>query len=245
MRQPERNQYAYKLEGVDSDWIHTSSAHRRATYTLVPHGTHTFRVKAANDDGYWNEEGTSILVTILPPWWRTGAFKAGVLLGLAAVIFGAFRWRVYAVESRNRTLEALVDERTAELAESNQKLELASLTDPLTGMKNRRYLNSHIDVDVNRVLRLHRESAEFRGTGDNADLVFVLIDIDHFKDVNDEYGHDAGDRILIGMRDVLESVCRESDTVGALGRGRVSRVLLPDEPGGGLRPRRSGYDLRS
>ncbi len=69
-RNPAKNQYAYKLEGVDKDWIYSGS--RRYTgYTNITPGTYTFRVKATNSDGIWNEAGTSINVIILPPWWKT------------------------------------------------------------------------------------------------------------------------------------------------------------------------------
>lgn len=67
---PERNKYTYKLEGVDNDWIH-SGTRRFVNYTGVSPGTYTFRVKGSNNDGIWNEEGTSIVVSITPPPWKT------------------------------------------------------------------------------------------------------------------------------------------------------------------------------
>ncbi len=68
---PEKNRYAYKMEGVDPNWVYTDATQRFATYTNLDPGTYTFSVKACNNDGVWNEEGTSIKITILPPWWRT------------------------------------------------------------------------------------------------------------------------------------------------------------------------------
>jgi ligand-binding sensor domain-containing protein/signal transduction histidine kinase/CheY-like chemotaxis protein len=64
-----KNQYAYKLEGLDKEWIYTDYKNRRATYTSIPSGDYTLRVKASNSDGVWNETGTSIELTILPPPW--------------------------------------------------------------------------------------------------------------------------------------------------------------------------------
>jgi PAS domain S-box-containing protein len=69
-RQSHKNRFAYRLEGFDLDWIYTDANDRKATYTNVPPGTYTFRVKAANDDGLWNEEGTSIQITVTEPMWR-------------------------------------------------------------------------------------------------------------------------------------------------------------------------------
>lgn len=68
---PGKNQYAYKLEGFDNQWIYTKSDKRYATYTNLPPGNYVFKVKAANNDGVWNEEGANIEVVILPPLWKT------------------------------------------------------------------------------------------------------------------------------------------------------------------------------
>ncbi|MDO6428268.1 response regulator [Thalassotalea sp. 1_MG-2023] len=69
--EPMNNQYAYKLEGFDEQWIYTDAKNRRATYTSLPSGDYTLRVKASNGDGYWNETGKSLKITVLPPLWRT------------------------------------------------------------------------------------------------------------------------------------------------------------------------------
>jgi hypothetical protein len=69
-RDAEHNEYAYKMEGYDEDWIHSGSR-RFASYTNLREGTYTFRVKAANNDGIWNEEGAKMIIHILPPPWRT------------------------------------------------------------------------------------------------------------------------------------------------------------------------------
>ncbi|MCP4151607.1 MAG: histidine kinase, partial [bacterium] len=70
-RAPERNEYAYRLEGWDSHWITTDSKNRRATYTNLPGGTYLFRVRGSNNDGVWNKKGSSIKLKILPPSWET------------------------------------------------------------------------------------------------------------------------------------------------------------------------------
>ncbi len=65
-----KNQYAYRLEGLETEW-NQAGTRRQAYYTSVPHGTYTFRVKGSNNDGIWNEKGTAIQITILPPPWKT------------------------------------------------------------------------------------------------------------------------------------------------------------------------------
>jgi len=66
---PEKNQYAYMLQGFDREWIY-SSTRRYASYTNLDPGDYIFRVKGSNSDGIWNEVGTSVRITITPPWWR-------------------------------------------------------------------------------------------------------------------------------------------------------------------------------
>ncbi len=124
LTQPEKNQYAYRLEGFDKDWNHVGNK-REATYTNLDPGIYTFRVKASNNDGVWNEEGASIAITILPPWWETWWFR---LLAILATVGGAaafyFR-RMQVVEAQKRVLEQRVLERTKEIAQKSQELELA------------------------------------------------------------------------------------------------------------------------
>jgi PAS domain S-box-containing protein len=89
-RAPKKNQYAYRLDGFDSDWNYVDSARRFATYTNLEPGFYTFQVKAANNDGIWNEAGRSIKITITPPWWRTWWFYSlltAFMLGTGLFIY--------------------------------------------------------------------------------------------------------------------------------------------------------------
>ena len=67
---PEKNLYMYKLQGFNDDWIDAGNL-GTATYTNLPNGKYTFRVKGSNNDGVWNEEGLSLAVIVTPPWWHT------------------------------------------------------------------------------------------------------------------------------------------------------------------------------
>jgi ligand-binding sensor domain-containing protein/signal transduction histidine kinase len=91
-RMPEKNQYAYILEGFDKDWVH-SGTRRYASYTNLRPGTYTFRVRGSNNDGVWNEEGASIRVRVLPPWWMTWWAYSLYALALAAGAFGVDRFQ--------------------------------------------------------------------------------------------------------------------------------------------------------
>lgn len=76
---PQKNQYAYMLEGFDKGWNYVGSQHS-TTYTNLPAGTYTFRVKASNNDNIWNEEGTSIRIIVHPPFYLSLPFKIGYVL---------------------------------------------------------------------------------------------------------------------------------------------------------------------
>jgi signal transduction histidine kinase/ligand-binding sensor domain-containing protein/DNA-binding response OmpR family regulator len=84
---PEKNKYSYMLEGFNKDWMKTDGRNRKATYTNLNPGTYTFKVKASNNDGYWNEEGSRLTITILPPFWKTKtAFLLYILIILGALL---------------------------------------------------------------------------------------------------------------------------------------------------------------
>ena len=91
-----------------------------------------------------------------------------------------------------------------------------AVTDPLTGLKNRRYLLLTMGGDIAAAQR-KRRNAPFGVRPSDADLVFLLIDLDRFKSVNDEFGHEAGDTMLIQVADVLRESCRASDTIARWG----------------------------
>jgi diguanylate cyclase (GGDEF)-like protein len=96
-----------------------------------------------------------------------------------------------------------------ELRRTNLVLQEASLTDPMTGLRNRRYFSATIEADVSQALRSHADGRDPH----TRDLVFYLIDADNFKEVNDEYGHDVGDKVLVEMARRLSSSIRHSDVL--------------------------------
>ncbi|MCJ8268110.1 MAG: GGDEF domain-containing protein, partial [Psychrosphaera sp.] len=98
---PMKNRYAYKLEGQDQNWITASAKNRRATYTNLAAGDYTLRVKAANPDGYWNEQGTSIKIHVNPaPWLSWWAYALYWLLA-SAMMYGVYRYQIARIRLRN------------------------------------------------------------------------------------------------------------------------------------------------
>jgi signal transduction histidine kinase/ligand-binding sensor domain-containing protein/DNA-binding response OmpR family regulator len=112
---PEKNQYAYKMEGFDRDWIY-SGTRRFVTYTNLSPGSYTFRVKATNSDGVWNESGTSIGITVLPPWWRTWWAYALYAILLLAALYLVYRYLISRERLRNELqLKQLESEKLQEV----------------------------------------------------------------------------------------------------------------------------------
>lgn len=97
---PMKNKYAYKMEGFDKDWNYTDASRNLATYTNLDPGEYVFRVKGSNNDGYWNEQGASIKIIILPPWWRTNIAYLFYILFIAGTIY--FIWRMQLKRIRNK-----------------------------------------------------------------------------------------------------------------------------------------------
>ena len=96
---------------------------------------------------------------------------------------------------------------TAELRSANQVLQQASLTDPLTGVRNRRFFDATISGDASQVLRSYASSQESLAN----DLILYMVDVDDFKEVNDRYGHEVGDKVLVEVTKRITSVIRASD----------------------------------
>jgi signal transduction histidine kinase/CheY-like chemotaxis protein len=122
---PEKNQYAYMMEGFDRDW-NTIGSRRVATYTNLPAGHYTFRVKGTNSDNVWNEEGASVKITMAPPWWETAWFRGVMTIVIIGLVIGGYRWRVTTIQAHARKLEEQVAERTQELAIAKDKAEVAN-----------------------------------------------------------------------------------------------------------------------
>ena len=97
---PHKNQYAYMMEGFNRDWIHAGNQ-RTATYTNLDPGEYVFRVKATNSDGIWNEQGISIRVVLLPPWWQTWWAYLLYAVFLVSILYSLRQYEMKRVKLRN------------------------------------------------------------------------------------------------------------------------------------------------
>ena len=111
---PEKNRYAYKMEGFDKDWIYSGDK-REATYTNLDPGKYILHVKGSNNDGIWNETGTSIQIIITPPFWKTWWFYGLVVVVIGGIGFSVYRLRVWQLLMREKELKKSVDEALARI----------------------------------------------------------------------------------------------------------------------------------
>lgn len=223
---PDQLTYSYRLVGLDPDWL-TAASPPQVSYTGVPPGDYHLQARVRGPGQEWSAPQTLLHLSVAPALWQTPTFRlCAILLGLL-LAWVLYRWRLGALARRSAWLEAEVRQRTqalekqkSELAntaqalrDANARLYELSTRDALTGVYNRR----HALEETERRLTL----ADTQGTP----LVMALIDLDHFKRLNDEYGHLAGDRALAEFGRLLRDSLEPGDVAGRYGGEEFLCVL--------------------
>jgi diguanylate cyclase (GGDEF)-like protein len=215
--------FRYQLEGYDTDWQH-ADVRREAFYTHLPAGNYRFRVAATlpGAAGYGPEADMVIQVT--PRWYERLAVRVAAVLALCLLVFLLVRWNMRRQRRRNMWLEEQVEQRTSELSRAMERLRITNLalaeesqTDTLTALHNRRYLMAQLPAVL---------------TGD-ARIGVLQIDIDHFKQINDSYGHAVGDAVLRELGAELAALRRDSDITVRWG-GEEFLLLLQEVDAAGV-----------
>ncbi|HVW68418.1 MAG TPA: two-component regulator propeller domain-containing protein [Steroidobacteraceae bacterium] len=214
---PERNRYEYRLDGFDPDWIETEPSRRVAAYTNLAPGTYRLRLRGSNRDGVWTNEGLTVPIRVLPAWYQTAGFRILVATLLIGVIAALVQGRTLYLRRARRELERQVVARTADLRESQRRLEQIAYCDTLTALPNRRmFMEEFRELLVLSGLQRGR-------------FALLLIDLDRLKHINDTLGHDVGDALLIEAAIRLQAAVRKSDCVARLG-GDEYAVLVTQNP---------------
>ena len=211
---PAANAFEYRLTGFDRDWIRAGTRHS-ATYTHLPGGHYHLQVRAANADGLWNSTGLTLPINVDPPPWKTTwAYTFYAMLGALLAYLVRLRQRRALAQAAHyqRQLEHEVLTRTQELAERNSALQRAntlletvSFTDALTGLGNRRMLDHAMPTLIASLKRSGHQAA-----AENSRLAVLLVDLDRLKPINDQHGHEAGDRLIIEVAEILKECVRGS-----------------------------------
>jgi diguanylate cyclase (GGDEF)-like protein len=218
----------YRLEGLQNE--STKATLPEAHYSSLPPGKYTVHVTCDSPQQGQAISGADTF-TVIAPWWQQWLTEIAGTCGVVLLLWGIL-WKRHHDRRENERLEEAVAERSAALAQANRELQEASLSDPLTGIRNRRFFNSMITADASQAIRAARSAQNY--SRDHRDLIFFLVDIDHFKAVNDEFGHDAGDRMLVEIAKRLTSVVRESDFLIRWGGEEFLVVCRSAEPSDAL-----------
>ncbi len=204
--------FKYRLRGLDRGWVETAAHEVR--YPYVPSGKLVFEVMAVDPLHRLVSDPVRITIKIRAPWWRTWPVYLGGAVLVLGVLALLWRLRIGYLLVRQRQLEALVAARTREIEQARLVLFKQATFDALTGLLNR--------PAVLDGLRLAMEDAVLSGVP----LGVALLDLDHFKKINDLFGHLGGDAVLreVGCR--LAGSTRDGDLAGRYG-GEELLLVLP------------------
>ncbi len=219
---PDQNRYAYRLEGFDEDWIPAPAQSRVATYANLAPGAYRLLIRGSNRAGIWTDPPLVVPISVLPAWYQTLWFRFVETAAAIAALFGIVQLRTRTLRRRRAQLERLVAARTHELAvtaetirRANTELERLAAHDPLTGLGNRRSFFLAVDALLAQARR-HRRACSV-----------LMVDLDHFKRINDTYGHAGGDATLKAAASCLTGCMREIDVVARFG-GEEFAAFLPE-----------------
>ncbi len=198
---PDGLTFQTRLFGADSTWSKETGI-RQISYKKIPPGNYRFAVRACDPDHVCTNSYAATELTIVPPYWQRLWFRAFLIVAGLISVMGYTRFRLFALRKQRNELEKLVEARTQEIREM-------TLRDPLTNLRNRRYIHEFMS---DRGMRpcfaagdRRRKSGEVYG--------LMMMDIDHFKRVNDTYGHESGDCVLLQLGNLIEDCLRAGDVV--------------------------------
>jgi len=219
----------YRLLGVESDWVET--AERSVRYPRLEPGAYRFQAEAIDgmDGAVSPIRETSFVIT--PRWWQSRPLRLGLVLAIALVVVLAWRWSVQLLMRQKRILEQAVQRRTEDLEQEKGELMRAreqmrhfAEHDDLTGLWNHRIIVERLAQEVDRSRR------------EASPVGVILVDLDHFKNVNDTCGHPAGDLVLKEVAAIFHRSVRSYDWVGRYG-GEEFLLILPGSSFAGARLR--------
>ncbi len=206
---PKKNEYAYKLDNYDSDWRYVGNKHT-ANYTNLDPGEYIFHVKAANSDGVWNEEGTSINIVINPPFWKTWwAYAIYLVLLISAIVtVGSYQRRRVVQKERNKAILAENQRRAKELEEA-RTLQLSMLPKTVPSLPN-----LEIAVYMNPATEVGGDYYDFHVSNDGTLTVAV----------GDATGHGLNAGMMVtATKSLFESLAPEVEVLGFMNQS--NRVL--------------------
>ena len=209
--------FRYHLSGVDAGWAESSSGMVR--YPFVPPGRHVLTVIGYDEMIHQGSPPVTLVVDMDFPWWRQWWSETLWVLLAVGILCGIMRFFLRANLRRQRELERRVAAATEEMRAAQALLRFQAAHDALTGLLNR--------SEIERRLAAKLDNA---GRGD--EMVVALLDVDHFKRVNDNHGHLGGDDVLRALGRLISRTIRDGEYAGRYG-GEEILLVLDDTDGRG------------
>jgi diguanylate cyclase (GGDEF)-like protein len=204
-----------RMVGYQPEWMETQTGN--ATFASLPPGKFTFMAMACNPSLNACSVPVKVDFEVLPPWWRTYWFYGLCILAFLLLLAVSIHFYAQQIRARSIHLETLVRERTRELEASREQLRIQATHDGLTGMLNRVAILRALTAETDRALR------------DGRTIVVALVDLDHFKRINDRYGHLVGDEALRWFASAVGAAIRAYDHAGRYG-GEEFLLTLTEVP---------------
>lgn len=202
--------YSYRMVGFDHNWTELGpGASPSASYTNLPHGRYTLELRAETRGLHAANVEYRVTISVAPRWYETAWARLLAVVALLAAFAVLVHLRTLYLRRRAKQLQAQINVHTRELRAANRRLDLLASTDELTGIYNRR--------------RFLARAEEIRRLGAPASM--ALLDLDHFKRVNDDYGHLTGDAVLRHVAGVICQQLRAGDLVGRYGGEEIVMCL--------------------
>lgn len=209
-------EFQVRLEGLEPAWRNLQE--RASRYTALAPGRYLFEVRARRKGEPWGPP-TSYAFQILTPWWRSWWMITLEIAGLYGCISTYIKARLKRMSRDKARLEALLVSHTRDLhisnhalQDANRALENMSLMDKLTSLYNRRYFGMIIQDECAKARRVYRDASSSIALP-NQDLIIFLINLDHFSQINTQFGHGTGDEVIRKSAQAIKTSARETDVV--------------------------------
>ncbi len=189
---PQRIQYSTRLEGFENHWIDRQNQ-TVAEYTNLVPGTYTFAVKASYPYGDWSGKIATLTIIVEPFYWQRAEFQFLMFMFALACIAVLLRVRLNQLHRREAQLQLLVQAKTQQLQQQAEDFERQAREDQLTGLDNRRAFDEQLRLVFSEAKNSHHP------------MTMAILDIDHFKQINDQWSHLLGDRVLCQIADTLRN----------------------------------------
>ncbi|WP_343256005.1 two-component regulator propeller domain-containing protein [Pseudoalteromonas sp. 3D05] len=212
----QRLKFQTKLLGYNDKWVDRHKLNITEYTNLAP-GKYTFMVRSSYPNSPWQDNLKAITFVIKPYFWQKVSFKLAVFITILLLCYGLYKYRLYHYKKIEKRLTERVDEQTYALQAQNEAFAHQATHDQLTGIPNRRAFDDWLAENFN----------DFKQT--DKPLALVIVDIDYFKRINDNWSHIVGDRVICVVANILQQCCDDNQYQVSRWGGEEFTLLMPNK----------------